>query len=73
MMAIQTVRIERDDIAAVVEELARSLWVQETGKSPKASDVAFFELLSLCNQALNGRDTDGGFARDFVNRNFTQP
>jgi hypothetical protein len=64
-MADQTVKIEHDDIAAVTEELARSLWVEETGSSPKASDAAFFKLLSLCNRALRGFDDHQTIA-DFI-------
>lgn len=64
-MADQTVKIERDDVAAVTEELARSLWLAETGRSPKASDMAFFKLLCLCNRALRGFD-DGRNVAEFV-------
>lgn len=53
-MADQTVRIEKDDVAATAERLARSLWVQETGKSPKASENAFLQLVAVCVIALKG-------------------
>lgn len=56
-MADQTVKIERDDIASVTEELARSLWIAEFNQSPKASDEKFLQLVCLCNLALNGRSS----------------
>lgn len=44
-MADQTVRIERDDVAATAYKMAFDLWVNEKGEGPKASQSEF---ISLC-------------------------
>lgn len=54
-MADQTVRIEKDDVASTAYKMASNLWYEETGKSPKASDATFLQLVLVCTYSLQGR------------------
>ncbi|WP_444454069.1 hypothetical protein ACTTAI_02690 [Rhodobacter capsulatus] len=69
-MADQTVRIEDTGLAAVTAQLARELWITQTGYSPKATDAAFFELVVVCNFALRGSPNTMGYVESFMARNF---
>ena len=53
-MADQTVRIEKDDVAATAFRMAQYLWSDKLGNAV-ANDPRFFQVVLLCSEALQGR------------------